>query len=148
MFFANFKYANSYARNVFFHKYCTSFYGSQILPLFNNCMNDVYISWRIAMRKVCRVPWTTHCNLLPHLAGVMDPELWFSKRCIKFIKMALNSDNLIVRTITNVGLNGTHSIMGGNWRHLRSKYGMEKCNVMKSWDEKCKNECESIGVCE
>ncbi len=30
--------------------------------------------------------------------------------------------------------------MGDNWRHLRSKYGMEECNVMKSWDEKCKNE--------
>ncbi len=100
------------------------------------------------MHTVWRVPWTTHCNLLPHLAGVMDPELWFSKRCIKFIKMALNSNNIIVRTITNVGLNGTHSHMGGNWRHLRSKYGMEECNVMKSWDEKFKNECESVGVCE
>ncbi len=53
------------------------------------------------MRKVWKVPWNTHCNLLPHLPGVMDPELWFSKRCIKFIKMALNSDNIIVRTITN-----------------------------------------------
>ncbi len=48
--------------------------------------------------------------------------------------MALNSDNIIVRTITNVGLNGTHSIIGGNWRHFRSKYGMEECNFMKSWD--------------
>ncbi len=83
---------------------------------------------------------TTHCNLLPHLAGVMDPKLWFSKRCIKLIKMSLNSDNIIVRTIINVGFNGTHSIMCGNWRHLRSKYGMEDCNVLKSWDEKCKNE--------
>ncbi len=29
--------------------------------------------------------------------------------------MALNSDNIIIRTKINVGLNGTHSIMGGNW---------------------------------
>ncbi len=50
----------------------------------------------------------------------MDPELWFSKRYIKLIKMALNPDNIIVRTILNVGLNGTHSIIDGNWRHLRS----------------------------
>ncbi len=62
--------------------------------------------------------------------------------------MALNSDNLIVRTITNAGLNGTHSIMGCNWRHLRSKYGMEECNAMTSWDEKCKKECESVRVSE
>ncbi len=66
------------------------------------------------MPKVWRVHWTTHRNLLPDLAGVMDPELLFSKRCIKLIKVALNSDNIIVRTITNVSLNGTHSIMGGN----------------------------------
>ncbi len=72
-------------------------------------MDDVYIVWRIAMWKVWRVPWSNHCNLLPHLAGVMDLELWFS---------------------TNVGLNGTHSIMGRNWRHsfLRSEYRMEVCN--------------------
>ncbi len=131
-FFANFKYANSYFRNVLFHKYCTAFYCSQILPLFNNCMDDVYIAWRIAMNNVWRVPWITHCNLLPHIAGVMVPELWSSDICIKFNKMTLTSDNIIVRTKTNVGLNGTHSIMGGNWRHLRSKYGMEECNVMKS----------------
>ncbi len=45
----------------------------------------------------------------------MDPELWISKRSINFIKMALNSDNIIVRIIINVSLNGTHSIMGDNW---------------------------------
>ncbi len=88
-----------------------------------------------------RVPWTTRYNLLPHLDDVMDPEFRFSKRSVKFIKMdcgsdhiaqpkfikmALNSDNILVRTITNVGLNGTLSIMGGNWRHLRSKYGMKE----------------------
>ncbi len=94
------------------------------------------------MRKVRRVPWTTRCNLLPHLVDVMDPELWFSERCIRFIKMTLNSDNIIVRTIINVGLNGMCSIMGRNRRHLRSKYAMEKCNFMKSWDENSMNECE------
>ncbi len=40
MFFTNFVYANSDVRNVLFHKYCTAFYGSQILPLFNNCMEN------------------------------------------------------------------------------------------------------------
>ncbi len=62
--------------------------------------------------------------------------------------MALNSDNIIVTTIIKVVLNGTHSIMGGNWRHLRSKDGMEEYNVMKSWDKKCKNESEYVRVCE
>ncbi len=25
---------------------------------------------------------------------------------------------------------------------------MEECNDMKSWDEKCKNDCKSVRVCE
>ncbi len=77
------------------------------------------------MRKVWKLPWTTHCNLLPHLAGVIDPDLWFSNKCINYFKMALNLYNIIIRTISNVGLNDSYSIMDGNWRHLRSKYGME-----------------------
>ncbi len=48
-------------------------------------MDDVYIAWRIAMSNVWRVPWTTYCNLLPH----HGPGLWFSKRGIKLINMAL-----------------------------------------------------------
>ncbi len=127
---------------MFFFKYYTH---SQILALCNNCMDDVYIAWKIAMHKVWRLPWTTHYKLLTHLAGVMDPELWFSKKTYKFIKITLNSDNIIVRKIIAVSLNGTHSIMGGKWRHLRSKYGMEECNGL--WDRMCK-ECESVTVCE
>ncbi len=80
-----------------------------------------------------RVPWTAHCYLLPHPTGVMNLELWFSNRCIRFIKMALNSDNVIARTIINVSLNGTHCIMAGNWRHLRFIYRIEEGNVVKSW---------------
>ncbi len=64
------------------------------------------------MHNMCRVSWTTHWNLLSHILGVMDPELWFSKRCINVITIALNSDNIIVRIIINVSLNGTHSIIG------------------------------------
>ncbi len=85
-----------------------------------------------------------YCHIL--LVRIMDTE--FSKRCIILIKPVLNSENVIVKTIINVGLNGIYSIMGGYWRHFRSKYGMEECNVMESWDEKCKNRYESVRVCE
>ncbi len=104
MYFANFKYANSNIRNVFFHKYCTAFYGSQVLPMFNSCMEEIYIAWRVAIRRVWRVPWTTHCKLLPHLANSMDIELWFLRRCMWFIKMAINSSNIVVKTITNMDI--------------------------------------------
>ncbi len=146
MFLATYKRASSYIRNVLFHKYCTAFYGSQILPMFNNCMHELYTSWRIAVRKVWRLPWTTHCKLLPHIAGCMDIELWLSKRCINFIKMAADSSNVVVKTITNMGLNGTHSVIGSNMRAMRSRYNMDVNNVCKKWNTMCKNNCECIRV--
>ncbi len=45
------------------------------------------------MHRILRVPWKTHNNMFPHLAGMIDPELWFAKRCIKFINMCMKSDN-------------------------------------------------------
>ncbi len=85
IYFANFEYANSNIRNVLFHKFCTAFYGSQVLPMFNSCTEEIYIAWRVALRRVWRVPWTTHCTLLPHLAKYIDIALWFSRRCMKLI---------------------------------------------------------------
>ncbi len=87
IFLANFKHANSNIKNALFQNYCTSFYGSHILPLFGNCMKNIYTAWRIATCIVSWVPWRTHNNMLPHLGGMIDPKLWFAKRCITFISM-------------------------------------------------------------
>ncbi len=46
--------------------------------------------------------WRIH-NMLTHVAGVMASELWFAKKCIKFIKMALISENNTVSTIGFMG---------------------------------------------
>ncbi len=83
MYFATtFKYANSNIRNVLFHKYCTAFFGSQVLPMLNRCMEEMYIALRVAICRVWRVPWTSNYKLLTHLANCMDIELWFSRRCM------------------------------------------------------------------
>ena len=103
MFLADFKYCSSHIRNVLFQTYCTSFYGSQMLPHFDVNIQDVYTACRTDIRRVWHIPWTTHCNMLAHVAGVMDPELWFAKRCMKFIKIALMSGNHTVKTISNMG---------------------------------------------
>ncbi len=105
MCFANCKHANSYIRNVL---YCTAFYGSLVLPMFGDCMQEFYTAWRIAVHRLQRDPWTTHCVLLPYLAGCMDIELWFSRRCISFLHMSIKSDNVVVRTIINMGIEGFH----------------------------------------
>ena len=146
-FFGDFKNASSCMRNELFNKYCMSFYGSQILPLFNTCMETVYTAWRVAMRKVWRLPWVTHCNILPHISGNMGIDLWFAKRCINFLNMAYNSDNNVVRMISRMSEYGNYSIMGGNRRFLQCHFGMDVKNVYKKWYELCDSEENVIRTC-
>ena len=37
--------------------------------------------------------------MLPHMAGCMDIVLWSAARCIKFIKMACESKNVVVKLL-------------------------------------------------
>ncbi len=62
---------------------------SQILPLFNNCMDVIYMAWIGAMPKLWRIPWTTHCNLLPHLAVVMDLNYGFLNEVSNLLRWRL-----------------------------------------------------------
>ena len=111
-------------------------------------MNELYVAWRKAIRRVWKIPWSTHSNLLPHLAGVLPPELDFAKRTISFIRLLLNSNNKVVKMITGMGLCGPHSIIGQNYRFLSYKYDMNVKNVIKFWNNRCQEQTEIIRVSE
>ncbi len=83
------------------------------------------------MHRVWRVPWTTHCVHLPHLARYRDIELWFSGKCIRFLNMAMQSDYVVVRTIINMFIEGFHSVMGRNLRLTQLKLKMDESNVLR-----------------
>ena len=146
-FLADFKNSISSTRNYLFFRYCTSFYGSVFLPIYDKTMDDVYKAWRIAVRNVWRVPWTTHCDLLPHLAGVMPPELSFEKNAISFIKLLYKSENPVVKVVTGMGVHGYHSILGQNIKHLSLKYDLKPCNVNEYWKSVCHVQQDKIRLC-
>ena len=148
IFLAKFKYASSHLRNFLFHKYCSSFYDTQTLPVYEPSFNDIYKAWRMAVRRLWRVPWRTHCNLLPHLAGVMAPELWFAKRSINFAKLAINSKNHYVKTVSNMAKYGSYSILGGNIRWLQYKYNLDVKQICKQWNDTCNDEFHAPLICQ
>ena len=77
-FLSDFKYLGADMKNYLFFKYCTAYYGSQFLPVYDRkIMNELCVAWRIAIKKVWRIPWTTHSDIFPLLAGVMPPNLCF-----------------------------------------------------------------------
>ncbi len=50
--------------------------------------------------------------------------------------------------IPTVGVNGLHSVLGGNYRRLCTKYDMNLNNIMKVWNERCATDEEIIRKCE
>ena len=148
MFLHNFKYANSYIRNILFKKYCSSFYGSQLYPLFDKGIDGICRQWRVAVRRVWKIPWQTHCNLLPFFANVMDPVLWFAKRCLSFVLKALNSKNYTVAYISGMARYGAHSVLGGNIRFLNERYLMDYKEIQKKWAAECIVQTDTIRLVE
>ncbi len=61
--------------------------------------------------------------------------------------MALVSENYTVCTFSNMGLYGSHSIMGANFKHLNRKYYMDESNVYSKWKYVCVNNEELIRIC-
>ncbi len=133
IFLADFKYCSSHIRNVVFQRHCARFYGTQMLPHFDTNIHDVYTAWSIAIRRVWRPPWRTHNNMLTHVAGEMEPELGFAKRCIKFIKIAFISENNTICTISNMGQYSSYSIMGADIKPFNDKYCMDERNMYRTW---------------
>ncbi len=74
IFLADFKHCSSHIRNIAFQRYCTSCYGTQMLPNFDTNIQDLYTAWRIAIRRVWHLPQRTHNNMLAHVSGMMKPE--------------------------------------------------------------------------
>ncbi len=63
---------------------------------------------------------------------------------MRFIKMAMNTSNIVVKTITNMGVYGLHSVMGANKRFLQSKFYVEEMNVYEMWKQKVNSESDDV----
>ncbi len=111
-------------------------------------------SWCNIQSRWCDLSKNRNCErcesmaFLWYIAGMIDPELWFAKRCIKFICMCMKYHNNTVKTISMMGVNGLYSVLGANYRVLSTKYSMNWNNIMKGWNERCANEEEIIRKCE
>ena len=67
--------------------------------------------------QVVRGPWKlpniTHCNFLSTINSSLHIEIALEKRCAKFIHSCLNSNNLIIKTISIFAITTHRSQFGG-----------------------------------
>ena len=147
-FMSDFKFLGSNMRNYLFFKYCTAFYGSQFLPMYDmNIMNELTVAWRLAVKKVWRIPWTTHSRILPILADSMPPNLIFEKRAIRFCNQLIKSKNKTVKTITGMAIHGSHSVLGHNIKYLTFKYNLCINEINNYWESKYFEQNDLLRLC-
>ncbi len=58
--------------------------------------------------------------------------------------MTMNSSNIVVKTITNMGIYGLHFVIRDNKRFLQSKFYMEEMNVYEMWKQKVNSESDEV----
>ena len=71
---ADFSHCDSKALSVVCRKYCMNVYDNQIWAFNKNCLNKFYVAWRKAIRRIWKLPYRTHNNilLLVHLRLPID----------------------------------------------------------------------------
>ena len=83
--------------------------------------DKIRTAWNVAQRKVWRLPNVAHSKLLPLLAMNDNMLTQVMKRSQKFItKTLLGSDNPVVKSLYELSLGNTHSVIGTNTAFLDS----------------------------
>ena len=75
-------------------------YGCQLWNFESKEVHHFYVAWRKAVRKLWRLPYTTHCNLLHTINNSLPIEISLEKRSVKSIWSCVNSENDVVNYIS------------------------------------------------
>ena len=122
---SEFSFNESTTLSRLFSSYCMNVYGSSLWR-YNNLRNIecFCISWRKAIRKLWKIPYRTH-NDLVYLINKCDPIVSIlEKRCAKFLWNLFNSDNVLFSRICRYSVYNSDTAMGENIRYFMYKYNI------------------------
>ena len=97
---------------------CTLFITESVnvLPLFSPMNSYFHIHWKL--------PYITHCNLLHTINNSLPIQISLEKRGVKSSWSCLNSDNCVVKTISQLATKLPRSVFGHNYRYFSYKYSI------------------------
>ena len=129
---ADFSFTDSKTLSRLFNTYCTDIYGSPLWkPFDRKLLEPFYIAWRKCIRRVWKIPFTSHNILLLYIHNTIAFNVILERRCIKFLWTLLNSGYDIYRTITKNSLHNRNATLGENVRYFMHKYNI----VFTDWFE-------------
>lgn len=115
-----------------FQSYCMSLYGCELWLLNNMHIDDLCVSWRKSLRRVWRLPYTTHCYSLPLLSQCLPLKDEICRRSLNFIRECLCNRSRLVSAIANYGIyyGRYNSFLGHNAQFCINKYNVNICDIV------------------
>ena len=125
-FMSSFGNCQNSVRNKLFTQYCTSFYGSQIWPIFkNDLMKKICVNWRNALRRIWNIPSNTHCDIVPLIASQSPIDIQLKCRFLKFYRSLSISDNVLIRYLSNAMTHSHRSTMSNTFNQILFDLNMD-----------------------
>ena len=72
------------------------------------------VRWRMALRRIWNLPFNTHCDLLPLLTSLSPIDIKLKCRFVKFYRSLVNSNNTLIKYLSNVNTFSCYSTMSKN----------------------------------
>ena len=120
----DFSEVSSFVNSRLFQQYCTSFFGFQNCALYDKNIDKLYTAWRKAVRRLWKLPYRAHSNLLPHVSQMLPLDVILEKRYMNFMSTGMNHSNGIVNFIFNYGVRHISRI-DQNVRYICKKYDIK-----------------------
>ena len=117
------------AASKLFYSYCCSFYGCQLWDLSSNYIEDIYVTWQKAIRRIFNLPYNTHRYLLPFVAGSSRIRVNLVNRFNNFFNALMSSDNKIIECLV-YNCQFSNTPLGLN-RKFMNMYNYYKCNEVE-----------------
>ena len=99
LFLANFGHLSSLMLVNLFHQYCCSFYGITLLDLHSLDVTLIHVARRKAVRRVLRLPYRTHNNIVNSLCNGLPFIYSLYKHIFKLYYCLKSSDNCEVKCV-------------------------------------------------
>ncbi len=112
-----------------FKCYCMSMYGCPLWDMSHNYCRKFSTAWRKNIRRLLKIPNTTHSNLLPLLCDDMNIDCQLHCRFKNFIKSCRNSPNNMVNTCVKLAISGSGSTCSSNISLISWRYRIPRCNI-------------------
>ena len=123
-FMSEFGSLQTVVKNKLLHQCCCALCGSQLWPLWNDSVNNMFIQWRNALRKVWKLPYDSHRDVIPLITQCVPIDVALVYGFITFYRTVALSDNMVVNYKANTITFADRFTMDENVSHIMSKYKM------------------------